>query len=647
MAVCLALGLQLLPGASLVARLGTAAARMPTPPEGCAVMEGSHLVIAGQEVFPDVPLLAYHTGRMLVPIRIVADTLGADVGWDQAAKTAIVERAGRRILMPTGMMCAFIDGEPVNLDAPAVLYMDRTLVPLRFVAEALECQVGWDEDTRTATVNVVSGSPGQVLDVRVAVEEGRAFLKVDTDIALPYSAKTLDDPPRLVIDVAGAEPALAWSEKLVGQALVQRIRVQSLLAPSQVTRIVCDLDEPLRFEHRLASDGLGVIVELNYKVTGLAWEHDGLTIGTSGPPAWETFTLTAPDRFVIDVQNATLSHGGLQGVAVGAEDVVRVRVGQFQVNPDIVRVVLDLVRPAEFEVSWAGGGLRVLPAGAPPPECCLEYEETVEGGRFVACGIGGQAPSVSVTPDGRLLQVELPGFVANGETGGEVRDGVVSSYAVHARAAGGSILSIALEAYVGHEVIYDQGTDSVTLELERSVLVGKKICLDPGHGGRDPGCTSYSGIYECDVNWPITKALQERLERAGAQVKLTRGEHTSINAYGRVDVANAWRADVFVSIHCNAHTQSDKCGTEIWHYGNSSHSKRLAELISTRLRSLGLVDRGARVGNYAVLRETIMPAVLVETGFLTNPGDERVLLNPAKQAYIADLICQALVAYFR
>lgn len=607
------------------------------------MLEGGHLVINGQEIFPDVPLLV-HLGRMLVPIRIVAETLGAQVAWDQETRTAVVQGAASQILLPIGQTQATVDGEPVTLDAPAVLYMDRTLVPLRFVAEALGCEVGWDEAMRTASVRVQAG---RVLDVGLSVEQGSAVLKVATDIQLPYSVKTLDGPPRLIVDVIAATPATTWSEKPVGAAMVKGIRIGSASVPSQVTRVVCDLDEAVRFKHYPSTDGPGVVVEINYKVTGLVWENGGLTVCGSGPLECETFSLADPYRFVIDLQDATLQASGVQGIDVGAPDVVRVRIAQFQANPDVVRVVLDLTSPAEFSIAQADCGLRVLPGLAGEPVCGLEYKGTAGGGRFFASCVGGQPPPVSVTPDGRLLQLELPGFEVDGHVGGEVKDGVVDSYAVQARTAGGALLTIALAAYGGHELTYDEARDSVTLEIERSVLIGRKICIDPGHGGVDPGCISYSGVYESTVNWAIAQAVKTRLQRAGAEVKLTRGENTSINAYGRVDVANGWGAEVFVSVHCNAHYQPDKSGTEIWHYGNSAASLRLATLISTSLRGLGLVDRGVREGNYAVLRETVMPAVLVETGFLTNPGDEAVLLNPSSQARIADMICQALVAYFR
>jgi len=142
--------------------------------------------------------------------------------------------------------------------------------------------------------------------------------------------------------------------------------------------------------------------------------------------------------------------------------------------------------------------------------------------------------------------------------------------------------------------------------------------------------------------------FKQRLERAGALVLMTREDNTtSINAYGRADAVNAWGAEVLVSVHCNSHTLRSTSGTEVWHYGNSALSLRLARIMSEQLRGLGLVDRGVKKGNYAILRETTMPAILVETGFLSNPSDEKQLLNPTFQAKAAELMAQAVIAFFR
>jgi len=609
-------------------------------PPGCQVFSGAKLFINNQQVFPDVPLLN-HSGRTLVPMRIVGETLGAEVEWDPVGYAAIVTTPSRRIVMPIGSAVATVNGVDVPLDAPSVLYQSRTLVPLRFVAESMGCDVGWDPGTLTASVvSPTARFTGFSLDLLPEC----AVLRVATDGSVPYSVKTLADPPRLIVDLEGTMPGVDWSEQAVGQALISRVRVAVTETPIQMTRVICDLSEAVRFSHRPASEGSGVEVQVYYKVSGVRWEDGGVSIACSGPAQSRTFTLPSPDRYIVDLPGATLT-GGAGSIDVNSDGIQRIRWAQFQSNPDIVRVVIDVAEPIAFQVQPTATGLRVARQATIAK---VDYESTPDGGRLkLQAGPGASAQAV-VAADGRQLRLEVAGAETPGIGTVSVRDGLVDSYEILANGAGvdGFAVILKLTGYVSHRIATSQA-GLITLDIDCSPLTGKKIVLDPGHGGIDPGCTSYSGVYEKNVNWPVAVMLRERLLRAGAHVQMTRNGDESINAYGRVDVANNWGADVYVSIHCNAHVQRTISGTEVWHYGDKPASLRLAQLMINQLTKLGMVNRGVKKGNYAVLRETTMPAVLVELGFLSNPGDEKILLNPANQAKAADLMFEALKAYFR
>jgi N-acetylmuramoyl-L-alanine amidase len=630
-------------------------------PAGYGVFEAAQLVINGRQVYPDVPLLVFG-GRMLVPIRIVAETLGADVNWDGARQVASVDTGERHIEMTIGSVKATVDATEVKLDAPAVLYLGRTLVPLRFVAEALGCEVAWNETTRTATVQAaVSG--GHVTAVELELLPEYAVLHVRTDGLATYKVAALSDPQRLVIDVMDVTPSLDWAEQAIGQAAIERVRIGTGGDGATYTRVVCDLVDAVRFDPVPAANGAGVDVRIYYKVSGVAWEGGGLTIRSTGPAATSTFSLTGPDRFVVDLPGASLV-AGTQGIDVGTDGVVRVRIAQNQVSPDIVRVVLDLLKPATFTIAKTDAGLRVLPAGVtdpgggtvtppdpkdPPSAQSIDYQSTALGGRLALTLATDVQSEVVVGADGRQLQLQITGAAATGLAGATVADGLVEEYSIVPAAGGGGLaVVLRLSAYAGHRLTVDGRT--VVLELTRSTLVGRRIVLDPGHGGPDPGCTSYSGVYEKYVNWPIAVALKAVLERAGAVVKLTKEQvdtRVTVDGYERTAMANSWGAEVFVSIHCNAFTSPNISGTEVYHYGNSAQSLRLAQVMLNSLTQLGMPNRGVRVGNYVVCRETTMPAVLIELGYLTNPSDERILLDPAKQVRAAELMAEAFQAFFR
>ena len=114
--------------------------------------------VNGKSATLDVPAQLMD-GSTMVPFRFLGEALGARVGWNQAAHTAIYQMGSTRVLVVVGAPTAQVDGRPVTLAVPAAVVQERTLVPLRFVSEALGAQVGWDQATETVTVTMPS--PGQ------------------------------------------------------------------------------------------------------------------------------------------------------------------------------------------------------------------------------------------------------------------------------------------------------------------------------------------------------------------------------------------------------------------------------------------------------------------------------------------------------
>jgi len=174
-------------------------------------------------------------------------------------------------------------------------------------------------------------------------------------------------------------------------------------------------------------------------------------------------------------------------------------------------------------------------------------------------------------------------------------------------------------------------------------LSGKKIFLDPGHGGKDPGAVGPNGSKESDVTLSVSKLLKDKLERMGATIFMSRDsdEYVSIS---RVSMANSSKANIFVSVHCNAYNDTAK-GVETLYHQTSSAGKKLAGLIQSELvSSTNSVDRGIKAdkslsrfpNGLPVLRDTVMPAVLVELEFISNPTYEKILTNPRWQEIYAD-----------
>lgn len=175
---------------------------------------------------------------------------------------------------------------------------------------------------------------------------------------------------------------------------------------------------------------------------------------------------------------------------------------------------------------------------------------------------------------------------------------------------------------------------------ERTVVV-----IDPGHGGRDPGAVGIGGIQEKQINMTISNRVQQQLESAGVTVLMTRTGDQWVDLDARAQFANRAGADVFVSIHANAISMSrpEVNGLETYYLASG---ERLARTIHANiLRNVDMRDRGVRQARFYVLRHTSMPAVLVETGFVTGAEDAARFRNPAAVNQIADGIARGILEY--
>lgn len=173
----------------------------------------------------------------------------------------------------------------------------------------------------------------------------------------------------------------------------------------------------------------------------------------------------------------------------------------------------------------------------------------------------------------------------------------------------------------------------------------KKIVIDPGHGGRDPGAVGPTGVQEKVVTLAVARKLEEILCR-NFLVKMTRENDGTVSLTRRCDIANSWRADIFVSIHCNAFRKRTAKGTETYCYPGSIKGRELAIAVQKELvKTLKLPDRGVKEARFFVLRKTVMPAILVELGFISNLKEESLLENPAFQEKAALAIANGIYFY--
>lgn len=286
----------------------------------------------------------------------------------------------------------------------------------------------------------------------------------------------------------------------------------------------------------------------------------------------------------------------------------------------------------------------------------------------------------------------------------EVRDGLVEEIRLE-RAGTDTVLRVRFEATPAeprvmvltdpHRLVLDFGRPD-TPPPGRPPAAGplQVVVLDAGHGGHDPGAIGPSGLMEKELVLDITRRVARLLEgELGVRVLLTRDDDHFVPLQDRTSFANRERADLFVSIHANAHPQAASTGVEtyflsseatdsgarqvaalensviqlektpaargraemlraiLWDLAQSEfqvESSRLAEIVQDSItRALRLPNRGVKQAGFYVLGGAAMPAVLIEIGFVTNPREERRLRDPRYRDEIARAIAAGLVEYKR
>lgn len=222
-----------------------------------------------------------------------------------------------------------------------------------------------------------------------------------------------------------------------------------------------------------------------------------------------------------------------------------------------------------------------------------------------------------------------------------------------------AVMKIDLKSFSGYQMIQKDPTHLVVKFKigKKAGLRGWKICIDPGHGGKDTGAIGPAGLREKKVTLSIAKRLAALLESRGAQVILTRTADVELTdpdgpatdeLEKRVEIAREHRVDLFISIHANARPTIAEAriarGSYVYYYQPGSF--KLAEDVSVALeKQINEPKYGVIFRSLHVIRETDFPAILIETVFISNPITEARLANPAYRKKVARGIFKGILRF--
>jgi N-acetylmuramoyl-L-alanine amidase len=463
---------------------------------------------------------------------------------------------------------------------------------------------------------------------------------------------------------------------------------------------LANIDPQLKPEFSpIANNSKGTTQIEKLQITG-----DGFFIRTNGGNP-QTRIIRSQDKTTIflDILGATVLPSLTQGnLAVNKYGVDSIGFTQLQTTPTSVRITLKVNENSpDWQVTSSSSGLVVLPS--------KRIVNAPENENFPPIRTNNSSPatiqSVELTDNGTQLLIRAD-QVISATTGWDRSSGLFRITIANAKLANevqkptldpnSSILKLRLQSQppntvviliqpasgVTLSVLNQEGDKFLALKLQRyrqirpivnlpplsppkqslpdlnssqpqtrprrPVRQGKiVVIIDPGHGGKDSGAIGIGGVQEKNIILPIGKRIAEILERNGIQVIMTRDSDYFVTLPGRVTIAEQANASVFVSIHANSagENRPEVSGLETYHYDTGLTLARIVH--SKILQSLNIRDRSVRRARFYVLRKNSMPAILVETGYLTGRDDVAKLRTSAYQNQMAEAIAQGILQYLR
>ncbi|MBW5446568.1 AMIN domain-containing protein [Cohnella sp. CFH 77786] len=553
---------------------------------------------------------------VLVPIRTVAEKLGYKVGWDSKKKQVTVEQGSTKILMTLNNPKATVNGKTVTLVEAPILKSDTTLIPLRFVGETFGIQFLWDNASKS--VYMFSDKSDNSPDT------GSVGDKPDTGTG----GESNPTPGTGTGTGSGSTPATGDGS---GTNAGTGTGTGTGTTPGTGTGSGTGTGTGSG-----SAPGMGTGTTPG---TGTG-SGTGATPGTS--TGGGTQTGSSPDGGLIGVvegadgsggtgaTNGNAGAGGSNGSGTTAPDAATAHLHQIRYEPDAVIITYDGTTAPTSNVLTGPDRIVIdIPNADYAADFAAGYANIVIPDFTAVKGIPGP---------GQIAELPVSGH----EALTKVRYSQYSDNPKQAR------IVLDLSQAWGYDLTNNASTGEIRIVLKKPdipVKTGYTVVLDAGHGGSDPGAQSITGKWEKDFNLSVVLKVQAILAKESKiNLVLTRQGDTYPTLDDRVNLANSLKADLFLSVHANSYTPSTN-GTET--YYNRAESLSFAKILHNNVIAAGgLKDNGVRTANYKVIKATTMPAVLLETGYLSNASDEKKLFNEEFQNRVAEAIAASIKQYF-
>lgn len=661
-----------------------------------------NVLIDDQELISDVPPILYKD-RTLVPIRFVAEKLGAQVSWNGETSEALIETESKEIVLKLNSSTVRVNGinKKIPYNVPAKLVNNaRTMVPLRFVSEELGCEVGWNSSTYTGIIKSPKENEEVTKVKDIHFNNDTKAIEISTTGRVQYSDIELENPSRLVVDIKDSkldieEDKVKYKDGMftldVEEHPIETIRISQFSKEPYITRMVIDLEEMSDYKIKAIEDNVLSISfdgeksdekddeeeqieedqeqEENEDTKGFNIIEkringkEAIVIENIESDEYNLFTLDKPKRIVLDIFNEELD-SNLYTYDIETDIIKGIRASQF--DPDsmydkdekILRVVFDIKEDLDYDLDIEKDQGRIVAFIGDKSFDEIEYTNSKEYNFLKLKTLGETDQDISYDAADKQMNIVIPKEdvdIKNGIL--SIGDEYIDNMEVYEK-DDNKIIKVNFNKNISYQ--FSVGTYEILIGFKEAKEVDTKfsdklIVIDAGHGGRAPGTTGpITKVREKDLSLNVALKLEKKLKNMGFKTLMTRDSDEYVGLYDRTDMANENNADAFVSIHFNAHPSSAIAGIQTLYCPSyesdvkNSDNYPFAETIhEALLEGLKRKDMDIiRRPDLVVTRETAMVSALVELGFVTNPQEERIIITDEYHEKAAEAIASGLVNYF-
>jgi N-acetylmuramoyl-L-alanine amidase len=576
-------------------------------------------------------------GADYLPLRKLAESFNSTVSWESETRSIKVQSSDKVVLFKSDSGNVYVNGSQISYSQPVIVRDGISYSPFDtyriFTSSLGELSAGKPAEKVTDSINLVKGNSSDKITI-----SGGSFSVI--------RHFTLVSPHRLVFDIKDfsvSTPDMAGST-------FYRVRTSKNEDGSQ--RVVFDLNDKFSYTVNQEGRGISVIISKDGKFNEfqelLEVRNNSVIIKTVDYEGYSLSRLSNPFRIVIDIPKALVSSESLVDAGEGLVDYVK----SYPYN-DGTRIEIAMYKQCRFETEKNSSSL-IIGIYEPLVPNILYYNsgdrkyiriegmaltDTLEAKElYYTLKTSNSGKTVAISFEDRNYRYK-EGVVY-------VNDDHILQYSVKRN---GTYVNLEITARNVYEYYVNSGSSYSNVNIIRKAAAGERIVvIDPGHGGIDPGAI-VGKVNESELNLQISLKLKGELEAKGIRTYLLRSNDEFVGLHERADIANIMNASLFISIHCNTLVDVNFSGIMTLTFPgepnyNLPNGKLFATIIheetlkATGAKNAGIVDRDKLV----VLRKTKMPAVLLESGFMTNSSELIKLLDTGYQQQLAVGIARAV-----